>query len=272
MANHTRGDHAFVPSPVNASAGDTKADEESPVISVLYVDDEHSLLEPTKLSLEKRGNITVDTSSSAHDALEKMRTKTYDVIISDYQMPELDGIEFLKRLRKSGNLIPFIIFTGKGREDAVIEAYDAGADFYLAKGGNPKAMFLDLTNKIVQSVTRRRAEKALRESEERYRKVMEQSHDAIFIVRGSNFIFVNNQVSVISGYSKPELYTMEIWDLLHPDDRERVMEISRSRGAGGPTPHTYEARVIVKSGEVRYLEFAVTNVVSNGENALLCSV
>jgi PAS domain S-box-containing protein len=272
MVNDIRGEHTYIPSPVTAFTEVREANGEPPVISVLYVDDEHALLEPTKLSLEKRGNISVDTSTSAREALEKMQTRTYDVIISDYQMPRMNGIEFLKQLRESGNLIPFIIFTGKGREDAVIEAYDAGADFYLAKGGNPKAMFLDLTNKVVQSVTRRRAEKALRESEERYRKVMEQSHDAIFIVRGSNFIFVNNRVSVISGYSKPELYKMEIWDLLHPDDRDRVMEISRSRAAGGTTPPTYETRVIVKSGEVRYLEFAVTNVVSDGENALLCSV
>ncbi|MDD1693993.1 MAG: PAS domain S-box protein [Methanoregula sp.] len=272
MGNHIHVNQAHVPSPVTASAKDNGSGAESSPISVLYVDDERSLLEPTRLSLEKRGNISVDTSISVQDALEKMQVRSYDVIVSDYQMPEIDGLEFLKQLRKSGNTIPFIIFTGKGREDAVIESYNAGADFYLAKGGNPKAMFLDLTNKIVQIVTRRRAEKALRESEERYRKVMEQSHDAIFIVRGSKFVFVNDRVSEISGFTKKELYDMEIWELLHPDDRAPVLEISRSRADGGPAPHTYEARVVTKSGEVRHLEFAVTTVVSDGENALLCSV
>ena len=59
----------------------------------------------------------------------------YDAIISDYQIPDMDGIEFLKKVRSSGNSIPFIIFTGKGREEVVIEALNAGADFYLQKGG-----------------------------------------------------------------------------------------------------------------------------------------
>ena len=272
MDNKIRKNPRQVHSPVNTSPSSTTADDEFPAISVLYVDDEPALLEPTRLSLEKRGNISVDTTTSAQDALEKIRIRSYDVIVSDYQMPEMDGIQFLKQLRKSGNLIPFIVFTGKGREDAIIEAYDAGADFYLAKGGNPRAMFRDLTNKIVQVVTRHRAEKALRESEERYRKVMEQSHDAIFICRGSKFVFVNDRVSEISGYSKKELYDMEMWDLLHPEDREHVMEISRNRTKGEPVPETYEARIVTRNGEVRYLEFAVTTLVFNGENANLCSV
>lgn len=258
--------------PGQSPAGDSAGKDASPAISVLYVDDEPALLEPTRLSLEKNGLFTVDTTTSAQEALEKIRERSYDVIVSDYQMPEMNGIQFLKHLRQSGNLIPFIIFTGKGREDAVIQAYNAGADFYLAKGGDPRAMFLDLTHKIGQVVTRRRAEKALRESEERYRKVMEQSHDAIFIVSGSKFTFVNDRVSELSGYSKEELYGMEIWDFLHPDDRDRVMEISRNRMSGGPAPQTYEARVFTRNREVRYLEFAATTLVFSGENAALCSV
>ena len=123
----------------------------------------------------------VDTAGSAGEALEKIRIRTYDVIISDYQMPDINGIQFVKKLRDAGNTIPFIIFTGKGREEAVIDAYNAGADFYLAKGGNPKAMFLDLTKKIEQIVNRRRAEDALRESEELFRALFENADDAIFL-------------------------------------------------------------------------------------------
>jgi PAS domain S-box-containing protein len=272
MDNHIRKKRQHVPSPVSASASGTNDDDDAPAISVLYVDDEPVLLEPTRLSLEKRGNISVDTTTSAQDALEKIRMRSYDVIVSDYQMPEMDGIQFLKQLRERGNHIPFIVFTGKGREDAVIEAYDAGADFYLSNGGNPKVMFRDLTNKIEQVVTRHRAEKALRESEERYRKVIEQSHDAIFICRGSKFVFVNDRVSEISGFSKKELYDMDMWDLLHPEDREHVMGIAGGRTKGEAVPQTYEARIVTKNGEVRYLEFAVTTLLFNGEHANLCSV
>jgi len=81
---------------------------------------------------------------------------TYDAIVSDYQMPEMDGIEFLKTVRGSGSDMPFIIFTGKGREDVVIEAINNGADFYLQKGGNPKAQFAELSHKIKHAVRERR--------------------------------------------------------------------------------------------------------------------
>ncbi|MGC9435906.1 MAG: response regulator [Methanomicrobiales archaeon] len=106
--------------------------------TILIVDDEPLLLDLTKTYLEKTGGFTVDTAASAREALEMMETTTYDAIISDYEMPEMDGIGFLKTVRGSGSDLPFIIFTGRGREDVVIEALNAGADFYLQKGGQPK--------------------------------------------------------------------------------------------------------------------------------------
>jgi CheY-like chemotaxis protein len=83
------------------------------VFTVLYVDDEPGLLEVGKLFLERGGQFTVDTITSAPAALALMNTKSYDAIISDYQMPVMDGIEFLKKVRGSGNTIPFILFTGR---------------------------------------------------------------------------------------------------------------------------------------------------------------
>ena len=67
--------------------------------------------------------------------MEKMKEKTYDLIISDYVMPEKDGLEFLIELRKKGNMIPFIIFTGKGREEVAIQALSLGTDHYINKIG-----------------------------------------------------------------------------------------------------------------------------------------
>ena len=91
------------------------------MISVLYVDDEPGLLEIGKLFLEQSGQFHVDIVTSAHEALGTLKSTTYDAIVSDYQMPEMDGIEFLKAIRAQYPDIPFIIFTGKGREEVVIE-------------------------------------------------------------------------------------------------------------------------------------------------------
>jgi PAS domain S-box-containing protein len=272
MDKEKRADQVPVPPTGAASTGSAIVDTEPQGIVVLYIDDEPALLEPTRISLEKKRGFSVDTASSATEGLEKIAARAYDVIVSDYQMPGMDGIQLLKKLREEKNEIPFIIFTGRGREDAVIDAYNAGADFYLAKGGNPRAMFLDLANKIRQTVNRKRVEKALRESEERYRKVVEQSHDAIFIYQGTKFVFVNDRVSEISGYSKNELYGMDILDLLHPDDRDRIRDISQKRMSGEDASQTYEASILTKKGEIRYLELSMASLEYNGKDAAQGSV
>ena len=73
-------------------------------IKILLVDDEENLLEATKLYLEKLGqHYQIDTTTSAIKALEILEEIPFDVIISDYQMPEVNGLEFLSKLRESGN-------------------------------------------------------------------------------------------------------------------------------------------------------------------------
>ncbi|MEN6342477.1 MAG: PAS domain S-box protein [Methanospirillum sp.] len=125
-------------------------------IRVLYVDDEPGLLQICKLFLERSGRYSVDTIESAVAALPLL-TSGYDAVISDYQMPGMDGIEFLKRVRASGNTVPFILFTGRGREEVVIQAIDEGADFYVQKGGDPKAQFAELTHKVQIAVENHQA-------------------------------------------------------------------------------------------------------------------
>lgn len=99
------------------------------------------------------------------EARERLRSRRYDVIVSDYQMPGTNGIPFLKELRNQGDSIPFIIFTGKGREEIVIEAINSGADFYLQKGGDPNAQFAELRHKVRQAAQRWTAERSVRARE-----------------------------------------------------------------------------------------------------------
>ena len=133
-------------------------------IRILYVDDETSLLDIGKLFLEMDGTFAVDTFTSVSEALTQLKMERYDAILSDYQMPEMDGITFLKQIRASENKTPFIIFTGRGREDVVIEALNNGADFYIQKGGEPKSQFAELSNKIRYAVSKKHSEEALGES------------------------------------------------------------------------------------------------------------
>ncbi|PKG33865.1 response regulator, partial [Methanoregula sp.] len=131
-------------------------------IRALYVDDEPGLLEVTRLFLEKSPEFSVDTAESAQDALDSPAIASCDAIISDYQMPGMDGIAFLKAVREKYGDIPFILFTGRGREEVVIQAINNGADFYLQKGGDPTAQFAELAHKIRQAVSRKRSQDELK--------------------------------------------------------------------------------------------------------------
>jgi PAS domain S-box-containing protein len=155
-------------------------------MQVLYVDDEPGLLEIAKIFLEQNGNFRVDTGTSAEVALESSKILSYDAIISDYLMPDMDGIIFLKEIRKRYGDIPFILFTGRGREEIVIEAINNGVDFYLQKGGDPQAQFAELAHKVRQAVlrkeadnSRKKAETALRENEERLQLLIRHAPAAL---------------------------------------------------------------------------------------------
>jgi len=162
-------------------------------VSVLYVDDEPGLLTLAKTYLERNGEFSVDTLTTAQSALKQLTTVSYDAIISDYQMPKIDGIKFLIEVRSTLGDIPFILFTGRGREDVVIEAINNGADFYLQKGGDPKSQFAELTHKIKKAVEQRQAEKALKGSEQRLSDIINFLPDATFAIDLSGTVIAWNQ-------------------------------------------------------------------------------
>jgi len=154
----------------------------NPAIRILYVDDEPALLDISKIFLERSEEFSVDTALSASAAVNLLKTENYDAIISDYQMPEIDGIDFLRTVRSSGNTVPFILFTGRGREEIVIQALNEGADFYVQKGTEPKSQFAELGHKIRQAVQKRRAEGMLRERETQLRATLESTADGILTI------------------------------------------------------------------------------------------
>jgi len=119
------------------------------MISVLLVDDDPMILDVTSLYLQRGGEFSVKTCEDASDALGVLEGRSFDAIISDYEMPEMDGIEFLKVVRARGETAPFIIFTGHDREEVAAEGFKNGASLYLQKGGNQKNPFVELKNAIL---------------------------------------------------------------------------------------------------------------------------
>lgn len=186
-------------------------------ISILYVDDEEYLLDLCKLFLEETDEFNVDIINSAEDALNSPSIEYYDAIVSDYQMPDMDGIEFLKTFRKRFPDIPFIIFTGKGREEVVIEAIDNGVDFYLQKGGDARPQYAELSHKIKQAVRRKQAERLHRDTEKRLSDIIEFLPDATFAIdKEGRVIAWNRAIEELSGISSSDMLGKGDYDYAIP--------------------------------------------------------
>ena len=197
------------------------------MIRVLYVDDEPDLLVIGKLFLEKDGIFSIDTASSAGEAGEKLKSTHYDCIVSDYQMPVMDGISFLKYVRGSYNDLPFILFTGKGREEVVIEALNNGASFYHQKGGEPEAQFAELAHKIRKSIQGRESDREIRESERKYRSVVDNIQDVFYRSDcNGNLIMASPSWAKVLGYgSVLECIGKNIANdfYYHPEERQAFL-------------------------------------------------
>ncbi len=182
-------------------------------IIVLLVDDEPGLIGIAKLFLERSGECRVDIANSAADALVMLTKVQYDAVVSDYLMPDMDGITFLKTVRSGNTTIPFIVFTGKGREEVVIEALNNGADFYLQKGGDPAAQFTELRSKIRKGVEQRRAQRELYEKNHILDAILAASPHGIALIKDERIRWVNDTFARMLQYSKQDLMEKDLESL-----------------------------------------------------------
>ena len=117
------------------SATGSSVQEEA--LHILHVDDD-LFLEVSKQILIMENNFDIENVTSVDEALKKIEQQSYDAIVSDYEMPPKNGLDFLKELREKNNQIPFILLTGKGREDVAVKALNLGATATSTKTARPK--------------------------------------------------------------------------------------------------------------------------------------
>jgi PAS domain S-box-containing protein len=196
-------------------------------IRVLQVDDDPAFLKISKQCLEMDSQFRLDTALSVEEALCKLKNDKYDVVVSDYQMPIKDGLELLRQLRESGNKTPFIMFTGKGREEVAIEALNLGANQYINKIGPTETVYTELAHSIREAVKTKKAEEALRNSEEKLRAIVASSPDAITVFDLSGKVVeLNDAAMKMHGFSKKEeILGKSSFDFVAPADRSRAKDV-----------------------------------------------
>jgi PAS domain S-box-containing protein len=240
---------------------DAERDEE---ISVVYVDDYEELCDLTAAGLDEASDrLSVDTVSDP--TIETERLLEYDCIVSDYEMPKIDGLELLRQVRVLDDEIPFILYTGEGSEDVASDAIELDVTDYLTKRGGSER-FTRLAHRIESIVdarrateeaqqTRQRAATAIERERARFRALIEHSPAATGVLdETGTFEYVSPSIERITGHTPRELVGKSAFDFVHEADRERlVTEFQRSLEDPDYRPRV-EYRFEHENGEWLHLE------------------
>jgi len=174
---------------------------------------------------------------------EKIKTRLKEILSGSETAPR----EF-QLIRKDGGKFPILMHA-----DAILE------------GGVPigvRGIAFDITD-------RKRAEEELRESEEKYRTLVENAAEVILIAQDGMLKFVNSVASEITGYSNQELRSSPFLEFIHPDDRNMVGESYLKRLKGNMLLPRYEFRLICKDGSIKWVEITAVKVAWEGKPATL---
>lgn len=200
----------------NPSRSSTRGTAEGTGGLVLVVDDEGDMAESTALMLEERG-LNAIWEASSRDGLEclKERREEIDCVVSDYQMPQLDGLDLLEAVRDVDPHVPFLLFTGQGSERIASEAIEAGVSGYIQKGGMEQ--FDRLANRAKQEIEQERTRRELEETKARFDALTQNTSFAIVTIDETSEIkYANDGVEDVFGYEPDDLVGASLTALI-PD-------------------------------------------------------
>jgi PAS domain S-box-containing protein len=167
----------------------------------------------------------------------------------------------LKHLRGIPNNIPFILFTGKGREEIAIEALNSGADYYIQKGGEPMAQFAELTHHITRAVDRWEAEAKLGESIEKFRALVEVIGDWRWEMSAEGtYTYCSPQVLDVMGYHPSEMIGKCVTDFIPRQQKTEVIQMAIEELGNDGSLQQFENVRIHRDGSLRFVESSVVPV------------
>jgi len=218
----------------------------SAAIDVLHVDDDPSVLDLTEAYLERElDSVAVTSVTDPETALARLDEDAFDCVISDYDMPAMDGLELFDAIPEEYQKIPFVLYTGKGSEEIASQAINAGVTGYFQKGGPEQLR--RLANRVDQAVDEYRT----KEIAERYSTVIEALGYPVYVVdETGEFRFVNEPFAELTGYEREEIigekpgFTKDDAAVQEAEDR-----LGTILSSSGPDVQHFGVDIFPKDGE-----------------------
>ncbi len=217
--------------------------------SILIVDDNEGIHKSLKLIFNKKGYKT-DTAETAQEALKKAHKKYFNIALIEFKLPDMEGTILLSKLKELYPKMTCFIITDYAFLQKVRMAARINADGYFIKPLIPE----DVVYRFEKTLKEQSIEKELKESEEKYRALFENTGTATMIIEEDSTIsMVNTQGEKLSGYSKDEIENKMKWtDFVIPEDMEKMKKYHIFSGKAGEKPPTeYEFSFIDRKGEVK---------------------
>jgi len=200
-------------------------------IELLHVDDNESILDLAATFLKKtHDQLSIHSKRDPQEALDYLETNDVDCVVSDYDMPGLNGIGLLQEVRDTYPDLPFILFTGKGSEEVASEAISKGVTDYLQKGTGTEQYEL-LANRIDNAVAQRRSKRRAHQIERWLVELAEETNSILWVFNAEmdDVLFINSAFEELYGISLDRFREDPLCFLeaTHPDDRpdvERAVE------------------------------------------------
>ena len=234
---------------------------------VLVVDDEPDVASVTATYLERHlEGVAIVVESGGEAAIDRFDVDI-DCVVSDYEMPGVDGLELLRRIRSCQPDLPFILFTARGSEEIASDAISAGVTDYLQKGVGTD-QYEVLANRIENAIARRESETTAAETEARYQRLLESSPHAVGVHDGEVMLFANDRLREVLGIDAvAEVEGTDPLQYVHEGDRERLMKRIETVLTGETVDSWAEFSVIRADGEIRHLESRAAPVQFDGTSA-----
>ena len=197
-------------------------------LHVLHVDDEPGFAEMAAEFLERHDDrLEITPATSVEEAFDALAEGHIDCIVSDYDMPGMDGIQFLETVRADRPDLPFVLFTGKGSEKVASEAISKGATDYLQKETGTD-QFVVLANRVANAAEQYTRRERVALQERQYQELFEKAPVMYIVTRldGDEPVveFCNQQFADKLGYDREAVVGQRVYEFYTADSERAARE------------------------------------------------